>query len=65
MKWIRVEDELPVNDDEIIVYDPDGDPAVHGDIFYELPQGYFRDHSFIENKEITHWMPLPEPPEDE
>lgn len=70
MKWISVEDRLPENDDLVFTYPPDD----HGNISYT---GYYNkigaqwittdyDPNYgIEEVviDVTHWMPLPPPPE--
>lgn len=72
MKWIRIEDRLPENKDDVLIYgistfyDVDCNPYKRGiiDIGYR---------SRIDNPDnptkwadsifpVTHWMPLPEPP---
>lgn len=78
MKWIKVEDKLPVNDENVLVY--------HSGDFH-ITVGYFNSHnvrSYIESDgsvfytddgweteipwaqkgPVTHWMPLPEKPKD-
>lgn len=62
--WISVKDRLPETDDTVLVCLQRGG--------YEL--GFYSDDSwrslylsYFETKEldVTHWMPLPEPPEEE
>lgn len=77
MEWISVEDRLPTNDDDVLVYNPkDGisigefDLAkVHG--YYEEDGSYFitnsgweTEYSWAPYMSPTHWMPLPEPPKE-
>lgn len=63
MEWISVKDEMPNVDQRVLVYQKDG---VHGghpiDIEYLLSDGFWRDQGFWSG--ITHWMPLPKPPND-
>ena len=49
--WISVEDELPPVNEAFIAY---------WNNFVIVQQG--RDERFGNNKHITHWMPLPQPP---
>lgn len=69
MEWISVKDRLPnfredsfSSDDVLVIYDT-GKMAVRRyffyDFFWEIIDG---DHEY---DEITHWMPLPQPPKDE
>ena len=76
-KWINVKDELPELDEKVVVYATgrvdkrDYAYAITSrmlrfpfnracDEVWRSPWGYFFD-----NYEITHWMPLPEPPEED
>lgn len=62
MEWISVEDRLPENDVEILISRTDGEIylAVHQDDgrWYDSSEG-------SDVKFITHWMPLPLPPEND
>lgn len=58
--WISVEERLPQEFDSVIVYD--GASIFIG--YHEINYGFYID--IVDEKiEITHWMPLPEPPEVE
>ena len=70
MKWIRVKDKVPKNEDEVLVYAPNCD--VIGSV---LVGCYFEEdneskeawtvYDFGESRlseKVTHWMPLPETP---
>lgn len=76
--WISVADRMPEPDTECLVWSPGN--AQHGPMTYidtwqeqyecpvsfssaSIPVGLGWDSSSFE--EITHWMPLPEPPEDQ
>ncbi len=55
MKWISVEDELPGKGAAAICYD------------YEIFIGYNYGNSYWDDvefsrRDVTHWMPLPDPP---
>lgn len=76
-RWINVNDELPELDEKVVVYATgrvdkrDYAYAITSrmlrfpfnracDEVWRSPWGYFFD-----NYEITHWMPLPEPPKED
>ena len=69
-EWISVDERFPEEGDEIILCTEDG--IVGAGRFFFLGEGhYFRwiagegsdfDDDFVETN-VTHWMPLPEPPE--
>ena len=69
-KWISVEDRLP-DDGEYIVHYASGDIVVaafsqdqmkaHNNINYGWICG---EEGITYEDEVTHWMPLPEPPTD-
>jgi hypothetical protein len=53
--WRSVEDELPPDDDDVVVFDASHDCYI---------AWYDRGTWHNESDTITHWMPLPEPPEE-
>jgi hypothetical protein len=55
--WISVKDRLPKNDDEVLV------STRLKNIGIGWWDSYWR--SDLSVKEITHWMPMPAPPEEE
>lgn len=60
MKWIKVTDRLP-KQDRVLIY---VDDMVYTS-WYAIDNFYLRlgdkiTRNFVEN--VTHWMPLPEPP---
>ena len=61
-EWISVDELLPEkSEDNILVYFDDGEFTV-GE-FEKGPNGTGEWHYFCEfTGEITHWMPLPDPP---
>lgn len=62
-EWISVEDRLPDVDSFVIAYfSDDGVPSVLGVSEYIVECIRGDDYSPIWSS-ITHWMPLPEPPE--
>lgn len=63
MEWISVKDRLPTVKDQLLIYDSENDEIVIGVFLYSTESiiafGIFgRGQVF----DITHWMPLPEPP---
>jgi len=60
MEWIKVEDRLPEIGVNVFIYESDGMMEI----------GEYNVDSWIESREcilrddVTHWMPLPEPPTD-
>lgn len=70
MEWISVEERLPSDeyDTLLVVLEAVVDNASSGkrlvdtDTFY-TSEGYFRFWSASKEYKVTHWMPLPPPPE--
>lgn len=54
-EWIRVKDRLPKSCTSVLVYFRNGNIGL---LFYE--EGTYM--PWLEN--VSHWMPLPEPPKD-
>lgn len=66
MKWIDVKVKIPNKDEYVLLYDSHLNLVYEGkllpsDFFYSHRSGYSKD---IDDCEITHWMPLPEKPND-
>ena len=60
MKWISVKERLPERGTNVIVFDF---VDVFGGAFYSRDGSfYLSDSCRLYN--VTHWMPLPEPPEE-
>lgn len=64
--WISVEERLPKEFVSVLVYMPEERPlpTVH-EGFLAREGVWYANHFDREPMEITHWMPLPEPPEVE
>ena len=60
LEWISVKDRLPVEGSYILAYSEHGSG-------YSICVKYYRHKRFWNSKgeEVTHWMPLPEPPKGE
>ena len=65
-QWVSVEDEWPDIGQYILVYHKDGvmQCAQYLISGYDDRGLWVLDHYYEEQGEITHWMPLPEPPEE-
>jgi hypothetical protein len=64
-EWISVKDRLPEKSGAYLVYSPEV-PVEAGNVwdcsFYEVNG---KDLSFATGYNVTHWQPLPAPPESE
>lgn len=58
MNWISVEERLPSDDEYVLVH------SINGTEIGLFFHSYFTDFNDNAIYDITHWMPLPEPPED-
>ena len=61
-KWIPASNRLPANGDTVIVCDAREDYV--NCFWYDMGWWYNEGHR-VSLDEITHWMPLPEPPKEE
>lgn len=66
MRWIPVTERLPQNYISVLVYIPTAEPLpmVHEACIGDDGEWYSSVFYGIENEDVTHWMPLPEPPEE-
>lgn len=57
-EWISVDERLPQNDDRVLVY-------IHSERSYTmLDTDRILDGKWVRwGEDVTHWMPLPQPPE--
>ena len=55
-EWVSVEDRLPDKPMKCLVYTKRGDCCGYDILYYN--QGFYSQYD-----NVTHWMPLPEPPE--
>lgn len=59
MTWISVKDRLPENENPVLVFDGDYFEVAYWD------GDMWADESCDKFPYPTHWMPLPEPPQEE
>lgn len=68
MEWIKVTDRLPENEDWVLVVSHiRGEPLVEMGCYVNCVeyQGWEAIDSFLDRPcNVTHWMPLPEPPKE-
>lgn len=58
-RWIPVAERLPEDDEDVLV-------LVSGDVsmgYFNIFRGYWVDYE-SDDDNVTHWMPLPEPPKE-
>jgi len=63
--WISVTDRLPEPDVEVLLYAENCTHALHGEYKDIFGDGNYKfiGHC-VEIKNVTHWLPLPEPPNE-
>lgn len=61
-EWVSVKDRLPEKNGDYITYDRDGTVWPH---FFTASSKVWEDALGFSTELVTHWMPLPEPPEEE
>lgn len=62
MKWISVDDRLPERDTDVLVFGEHMNTQV-GFLFSSNELWFLTLMDMDEIVDVTHWMPLPEPPE--
>ena len=63
-RWISVTERLPEIEQRVLVLDRHGNAMVRTLLCLAGEKGpSFRPDGLVPRKHITHWMPLPEPPE--
>ena len=66
-KWISVKDKLPKVDEIVLIYTPKDKvitSACINPIEYRGTFWFYPENNGWNEDEVTHWMPLPEPPND-
>ena len=61
MEWISVKDRLPEKWEDVLICNCYSE--VDTDMIWENPSGSFE--FYFEGGNVTHWMPLPEPPKED
>ena len=61
--WISVKDRLPENGKKVLVYCKENKNDYEIGAYSDTYRGFFVRQTCYEN--ITHWMPLPQPPKGE
>jgi hypothetical protein len=64
MTWIKCSDRLPEKGKEVIYIDESKNIYI-GSLYSGRDREYWLSYDYTEDKGITHWMPLPEPPPTE
>lgn len=66
-QWISVEDRLPEKREEVLIYLPEYDSVETASLF-TIPslnlKEWTQDEDAFVFDEVSHWMPLPEPPKE-
>ena len=68
MNWISVKDYIPELMKDVLVYDARNKNMAVGSLWKKEDDSYFwKDSSgwMLTIGEVTHWMPLPEPPKED
>ena len=64
MEWISVEERLPEIDKQVLYVDSEKDIYL-GQLLSGMGKGIFwSSYDFLEDHDITHWMPLPPLPKE-
>lgn len=61
MEWISVNDRLPEPGEDVLVCNHWGD--IDTDMVWINPDG--KTEFYFDKTNVTHWMPLPEPPKED
>ena len=58
MEWIKITDRLPKKEDYYLIWD--GEYLDYAR--YDVERNQWHDEEITIYEDVTHWMPLPEPP---
>ena len=66
-QWIPVEERLPQNYISVLVYTPTAEPLpmVHEAYIGDDGEWHSSVVYGVNNEDVTHWMPMPEPPKED
>ncbi len=64
MEWISVKDRHPTNDDDVLIIDDNGRMAVSCYFWAKHMYVWEQRDDQIGLGNVTHWMPLPKPPQE-
>ena len=66
-RWIPVEERLPQNYISVLVYTPTAEPLpmVHEAYIGDDGEWHSSVVYGVNNEDVTHWMPMPEPPKED
>lgn len=65
MRWISVKERLPEDGQKIIAAFRDGGGRIVDQARYSNGEFDFASWAYVWGDNVTHWMPLPQPPEEE
>ena len=64
MEWISVEDRLPEENELVLMWEPDfGEKGVVENGYFTEDKVFSDSYGELNNDVVTHWMPLPPPPD--
>lgn len=64
-KWISVKEQPPKDGQKVIAAFRDGEDVIVDQARYSNGEFDFENWAYVWDENITHWMPLPEPPKEE
>ena len=64
-RWISVKERLPKDGQKVIAAFRDGEGVIVDQARYSNGEFDFANWAYVWDENITHWMPMPEPPKEE
>lgn len=64
-RWISVKERLPKDGQKVIAAFRDGEGVIVDQARYSNGEFDFANWAYVWHENITHWMPMPEPPKEE